>query len=426
MYSILYSGESVLQVGNTYTFGEFTFDVLDIKGGRFYVYNLANTATGKSRIYTSDIYALRKRIKYTGAAPRAQKTIEEPAAIVEIIEEPAQVTQQATQQPAQVTPQAQAAQSVDVAQALTALQSIFGGNGKDTELRSAVDALAARVATLEASPARKIEITQGGQVTHTITGVQHEKFETILRLVSAPFEARCSPYLYGPSGTGKTYTAGKIAEALGLDFYCISAVQDILNLEGYQDAAGIYHGTAFRTAFENGGLLLFDEIDASLPDVINKLNAALANGVYEFPDKVVNVHHNFRFMAAGNTCGKGGNQRYTGRYVLEESTLNRFAITAFNYSPAIEESLGSPEIVCIVRGLRASCNNLQLTFDYGYRDISRLDYLISAGLPLADIIDAAIVRGHSEDEMRNIVICIPAEFRKGEIYKELVRMYVRG
>lgn len=414
MYSIIYSGESVLQVGNTYTFGEFTFEVLDIKGGRFYVYNLANTATGKSRVYTSDIYALRKRIEYTGAAPRAQKAIEEPAAIVEIIEEP------------QVTSQPQAAQSVDVAQALTALQSIFGGNGKDTELRSAVDALAARVVALETQPARKIEITQGGQVTRTITGVQHEKFETILRLVSAPFEARCSPYLYGPSGTGKTYTAGKIAEALGLDFYCISAVQDILNLEGYQDAAGIYHGTAFRTAFENGGLLLFDEIDASLPDVINKLNAALANGVYEFPDKVVNVHPDFRFMAAGNTCGKGGNQRYTGRYVLEESTLNRFAITAFNYSPAIEESLGSDEIVAIVRGLRAACNDLQLTFDYGYRDISRLDYLISSGLPLADVIDAAIVRGHSEDEMRNIVNCIPAEFRKGDIYKELVRMYVRG
>ena len=417
MESIIYSGESVLQVGNTYTFGEFTFEVLDIKGGRFYVYNLANTATSKSRVYTSDIYALRKRIEYVGAAPRAQKVIEEPAAIVEIIEEPAKVTQQQAQQ--------QAAQSVDVAQALTALQAVFGGS-KDTELRAAVDALAARVAALESQPARKIEITQGGQSTRTITGVQHEKFETIVRLVSAPFEARCSPYLYGPSGTGKTYTASKIAEALGLDFYCISAVQDILNLEGYQDAAGIYHSTAFRAAFEHGGLLLFDEIDASLPDVINKLNAALANGIYEFPDKVVTVHPDFRFMAAGNTCGKGGNQRYTGRYVLEESTLNRFAITAFNYSPAIEESLGSPEIVGIVRGLRAACNDLQLTFDYGYRDISRLDYLMTSGLPLADIIDAAIVRGHSEDEMRNVVNCIPAEYRKGEIYKELVRMYVRG
>lgn len=415
METLIYNGESNLQPDQGFTYGVFKFVIIERTQAGKYRYTLYNTETGKQREYTNSITGLRKRIGYSGGtATRTQKIKEEPAAIVEIIEEP-------TQQPAQ-----QAAQSVDVAQALTALQSIFGGNGKDTELRAAVDALAARVATLEAAPARKIEITQGGQVTHTITGVQHEKFETILRLVSAPFEARCSPYLYGPSGTGKTYTAGKIAEALGLDFYCISAVQDILNLEGYQDAAGIYHGTAFRTAFENGGLLLFDEIDASLPDVINKLNAALANGVYEFPDKVVNVHPDFRFMAAGNTCGKGGNQRYTGRYVLEESTLNRFAITAFNYSPAIEESLGSPDIVGVVRGLRAACNDLQLTFDYGYRDISRLDYLITSGLPLADIIDAAIVRGHSEDEMRNIVNCIPAEHRKGEIYKELVRMYVRG
>ena len=412
MVNVIYSGESVLHVGNSYSFGDFTFEVLDIKGGRFYVYDLANTVTGKSRVYTSDVYALRKRIGYNSGC----KVVSEPAAVIEITEEPAQ---------ALTASQPQASQQVDVAQALTALQAVFGG-GKDTELRAAVDALAARVAALESQPARKIEITQGGQVTRTITGVQHEKFETILRLVSAPFEARCSPYLYGPSGTGKTYTASKIAEALGLDFYCISAVQDILNLEGYQDAAGIYHGTAFRTAFENGGLLLFDEIDASLPDVINKLNAALANGIYEFPDKVVTVHPDFHFMAAGNTCGKGGNQRYTGRYVLEESTLNRFAITAFNYSPAIEESLGSPEIVGIVRGLRAACNDLQLTFDYGYRDISRLDYLMTSGLPLADIIDAAIVRGHSEDEMRNVVNCIPAEYRNGEIYKELVRMYVRG
>lgn len=418
METLIYNGESNLQPDQFFTYGVFKFVIIERTQAGKYRYTLYNMETGKQREYTNSITGLRKRIGYScGTASRAQKVIKEPAAIVEIIEEPAQVTPQ-------VTPQ-QAAQGVDVAQALTALQAVFGG-GKDTELRSAVDALASRVAALEASPARKIEITQGGQVTRTITGVQHEKFETILRLVSAPFEARCSPYLYGPSGTGKTYTAGKIAEALGLDFYCISAVQDILNLEGYQDAAGIYHGTAFRTAFENGGLLLFDEIDASLPDVINKLNAALANGVYEFPDKVVNVNPNFRFMAAGNTCGKGGNQRYTGRYVLEESTLNRFAITAFNYSPAIEESLGSPEIVCIVRGLRAACNDLQLTFDYGYRDISRLEYLVTSGLPLADIIDAAIVRGHSEDEMRNIVNCIPAEFRKGDIYNELVRIYVRG
>jgi hypothetical protein len=421
METLIYNGEKSLELNVNYQFGIFCFTALERVRKSEYRYSLVNAETGKERQYTGDIHNVRRRIGYLSSASRA-RVIEEPATIVEIIEEP---TKQAIQQPAQVTPQPQAAQSVDVAQALTALQAVFGG-GKDTELRATVESLAARLAALESQPARKIEITQGGQVTRTITGVQHEKFETILRLVSAPFEARCSPYLYGPSGTGKTYTAGKIAEALGLNFYCISAVQDILNLEGYQDAAGIYHGTAFRTAFEDGGLLLFDEIDASLPDVINKLNAALANGIYEFPDKVVTVHPDFRFMAAGNTCGKGGNQRYTGRYVLEESTLNRFAITAFNYSPAIEESLGSPEIVGIVRGLRAACNDLQLTFDYGYRDISRLDYLTASGLPLADVIDAAIVRGHSEDEMRNIVNCIPAEFRKGEIYKELVRMYVRG
>ena len=53
-----------------------------------------------------------------------------------------------------------------------------------------------------------------------IPGVQHSKFETVLKFV-----ANDEPvYLAGPAGSGKNVICKQVAEALGLDFYFTNAV----------------------------------------------------------------------------------------------------------------------------------------------------------------------------------------------------------
>jgi hypothetical protein len=137
--------------------------------------------------------------------------------------------------------------------------------------------------------------------------------------------------VFGPAGSGKTTLAESVAKTLNLTAYLSGAVRKDFKLFGFIDAHGNYRSTTFRDAFENGGLFLFDEIDASDAGVLLTLNAALANRVCDFPDKIVRAHPDFRFMASANTNGDGATALYSGRQKLDGATLDRFLITTCDY-----------------------------------------------------------------------------------------------
>lgn len=72
----------------------------------------------------------------------------------------------------------------------------------------------------------------------------------------------------------------QVAEALGLDFYFTNAVTQEYKLTGFIDANGNYQETQFYKAFTKGGLFFLDEMDASIPETLIILNAAIANRYY--------------------------------------------------------------------------------------------------------------------------------------------------
>lgn len=146
-------------------------------------------------------------------------------------------------------------------------------------------------------------------------------------------------FVFGPAGSGKTTLGQTVAQTLGLECYISGAVQKDFKVLGYKDARGEYQSTPFRQAFEHGGLFLFDEIDASNPQVLLVLNAALANGVCDFPDRTVKAHPNFRFIASANTNGGGATAQYSGRNKLDAATLDRFAVLECDYDDALTESV---------------------------------------------------------------------------------------
>lgn len=225
--------------------------------------------------------------------------------------------------------------------------------------------------------------------------VKHEKYE----LIKACIENNIPVYLAGPAGSGKNYTLEQISWELGLEFYFTNSVQQEYKLTGFIDAGGVFHETEFYKAFKNGGIFFLDEMDASIPEVLVLLNAAIANRYFEFPNGKIQAHKNFRVVAAGNTVGSGADELYTGRLVLDQATLDRFAIVEFGYDKNIELHLakGNAELVDFVEVLREEAEQNGIRATFSYRCISMVTKLERTGLPLKDILIIAVFKGMGID-----------------------------
>jgi cobaltochelatase CobS len=228
-------------------------------------------------------------------------------------------------------------------------------------------------------------------VVKDTTSVKHQEYDTIKTCV----EMNLPVYLYGPAGSGKNHTLEAIAGELGLAFYFTNSVQQEYKITGYMDAGGNYHDTEFYKAFTNGGLFFLDEMDASIPEVLVLLNAAIANRYFEFPNGRVNAHADFRVVAAGNTVGSGANEMYTGRLTLDQATLDRFVTIAFDYDINIERHLAKSdeELVTFIRELRTSAEQQGIRATFSYRAIMSVAALKNSNLRLDKILLIAVVKG---------------------------------
>ncbi|MDR1840190.1 MAG: AAA family ATPase [Treponema sp.] len=171
-------------------------------------------------------------------------------------------------------------------------------------------------------------------------GIQHKQLPTLLNIL----KTKLNVYLVGPAGSGKTYAAIQCAKALfefegEKKFYFTGAVASEFKLTGFIDAQGRIVSTEFRKAFENGGLFLFDEIDASYPQAVLAFNAALSNDYMDFPDRRVQRHENFYCIAAANTYGQGADRQYVGRNQLDAASLDRFVFLDWKYDENLEREL---------------------------------------------------------------------------------------
>ena len=230
--------------------------------------------------------------------------------------------------------------------------------------------------------------------------VFHYKFGMIKTCV----ENNIPVYLAGPAGSGKNHTLEQVAKALNLDFYFTNSVQQEFKLTGFIDAGGTYNETEFYRAFTKGGLFFLDEMDASIPEVLVLLNAAIANGYFEFPNGKVNCHPDFRVVAAGNTVGSGADEKYTGRLVLDQATLDRFAIIEFGYDYNVELAMakGNVFLVNFIEQLRKRSEQANMRATFSCRCITMVRKLEDAGMPLKDILVIAVVKGMSKDEINTL------------------------
>lgn len=152
---------------------------------------------------------------------------------------------------------------------------------------------------------------------------QHRATAYVEKLVDAEIPI----LLIGPTQTGKGFIAKNIANNRGLQFGSVplNAGASIMWLFGRNMPQG-YVSTDFIRCYEEGGVFLFDEIDAADANLLIAVNDALSNGVLSNPvkDMRIDKHENFIALAAANTTGEGADASYAGRERLDAATLERF------------------------------------------------------------------------------------------------------
>lgn len=241
-----------------------------------------------------------------------------------------------------------------------------------------------------------VEIRAPGKEPRPVTGTFHEAFPTVVKLVNMDLPV----YLSGEAGTGKNVICKQVAEALNIPFYFTNAVTQEHKLTGFIDAGGHYHETQFYKAFKDGGLFFLDELDASIPEVLIILNAAIANKYFDFPTGKVTAHKDFRLIAAGNTFGTGADNVYSGRYNLDGASMDRFNVIPIKYSDKIERAItdNDKDLLDFCHAFRGLTKTSNINCIFSYRALDAITKLKEV-LPIKVALKISLIKGMDKDDL---------------------------
>lgn len=231
---------------------------------------------------------------------------------------------------------------------------------------------------------------------------KHEKFQEVLT------DIKCgnSPMLIGPAGSGKSTLLEQVACELQLPYYAMSVNEQTseYNIIGYNNANGQYVGTAFRDAFEFGGIFSFEEIDAANPNVFTVINNAMSQGNYLFPDrKFITKHPDFHMVASANTFGSGASLQYIGRNRMDGATIDRFSYVYTDYDEYLEQQLCTvPEWCDYVHQIRKYVREFNMPIIVSTRAIVSGANLLNANMTVDDVCKKLIWRGLPQSDIDKI------------------------
>lgn len=284
-------------------------------------------------------------------------------------------------------------------QAIQALRTLLGKSPAQVDESRVLELIKSEVAKIEKPLPTQIEIKSGEDVKIIETGLFHSLLPNLVKALAT----KCNIMLVGPAGSGKTTLAHQAADSLGVQFYFNGAISSEYKLTGFVDAQGRIVSTAFRKAYENGGLYLFDEIDASMPDALLAFNAALANGHMDFPDGTVKRHSDFYCVAAANTFGKGADRVYVGRNQLDAASLDRFIVFNVDYDERLEKALaGNDNWTDKIQSIRKAVYEHKIRHVVSPRASIFGAKMLLAGFKESEVMDSVVWKGLDIDSVKKV------------------------
>jgi len=139
--------------------------------------------------------------------------------------------------------------------------------------------------------------------------------------------------LVGASGSGKTEIAISYANSKNKVYIKQQGNAQLTNDDfiGYKSITdGTYFPSLLRDAVENGKIYILDEIDSCNSNTLLTLDG-LKQEYFQFPDKLVKIHEDFRFIATANTLEYS--EEYSARVPLDKAILARFDIIKYDMKP---------------------------------------------------------------------------------------------
>lgn len=228
--------------------------------------------------------------------------------------------------------------------------------------------------------------------------------------------------LVGPTGCGKSFVAEQLWRVLNTNderyakFGVISLTEGLseTSLFGRQNLFdGSWSQTEFIDIYENGGLFLFDEIDASDPNMLLSVNRAMAQSDLRNPynGELHKRNPYFLAIAAANTSMRGANALYNGRNRIDAATINRFSAgwIKMDFDPEIEKFLcPDRDLLKILWEIRSWLKERQSseiistrTIEYAYNNK---------------------VKGNmSNEEIFNSVVCVWSDDLRDSVYHDVLR-----
>jgi len=210
------------------------------------------------------------------------------------------------------------------------------------------------------APTTKIEITQVDQTKVKMEGVFHDCFEDCIdHITSFPNQL----FLYGSSGSGKSYTAKQVSEALDMPLFSQGAILTKFETLGSVTPTAYLKSTIRNWLESDKGLLLIDEIDSSNPQALVTIMALFDDqGSMTFPDgkTFTRCAATHPIIVTANTTGNGATSKYNGRVRLDAAFKARFVMLEHGYNDTVEDSFASSTAVDYVRRFRSEIERLGL------------------------------------------------------------------
>jgi hypothetical protein len=272
----------------------------------------------------------------------------------------------------------------DVAQQIAQLLT-SGGAANPDEVRAiaeqaARDAIAA--AASDGTLTMRVQVTRPDMSEWEIPEDEalHDKFQDCVGWLRLGVPV----FLRGPAGTGKSMLGRQLAAAFDRPFASMSlsggTAEYHFTGSRLPDADGSFRHrtTPFLDLFENGGVMLLDEVDACDENVLLAINDGIANGLLPVPGRddapFAHKHEDFMLVCAANTWGTGPSAVYVGRNQLDGAFLNRFGLVEVDYDPKLERALcpNMPELVTKWQRLRDEVRKAQLRRIISMRELQRL------------------------------------------------------